>query len=336
MSIQALRERHSALAKSIENLLDKNVNPTWNGDLEAQYKAQLAEMDTIAADISRQNTFRARMTEHANAGGGQISDDVRNQFTRTPGAHSDDVAGMRAFLAGGVANMSEEARSRMQARQSHDIRNAMSTTTGSEGGYTVAPEYFGELTAAMRAYGGVRAVARTIQSASGAVLNFPTADATAEVGEIVGQSQSASAADTTFGNSTLEVFKYSSKVIAVPFELIQDSMFDIQGYVQALLALRIGRITAQHFAVGSGVGQPRGLITAAAVGKAAASGQVASITYEDLVDLEHSVDPAYRTAAGWMMHDSTLRVIRKIKDDEGRPIFVPGYEQATPVVRRIV
>ncbi|KPC53020.1 phage major capsid protein [Amantichitinum ursilacus] len=328
MSIQALRERHSALAKSIANLLDKNVNPAWNADLEAKYNAQLADMDSVAAEIKRHDTFLARMTEHASVG--DVANELRNQFTTTQGRHGEETPALRAFLAGGVMNMSEEARSRMQARQTPDIRAAMSTTTATEGGFTVAQDYFNELTQAMRAFGGVRNVARTLVTGTGATMNFPTADATAEIGEIVGQNTAVSNGDTTFGNATLDVFKYSSKKIAVPFELIQDSMFDIEGYVNALLALRLGRITAQHFAIGTGVSQPKGLVTAAVVGRAGATGQTATLTYDDLVGLEHSVDPVYRANASWMMHDQTLLSLRKIKDNNGRPIFVPGYEQGNP------
>ena len=53
---------------------------------------------------------------------------------------------------------------------------------------------------------------------------------------------------------------------------------------------------------------------------------------DDLVDLEHSVNRAYRMAkkCGWMMADSSLKVVRKIKDGQSRPIFVPGYETGVP------
>lgn len=130
----------------------------------------------------------------------------------------------------------------------------------------------------------------------------------------------------------MDVYKYSSKKIALPFELIQDSMFDIEGYIQALLATRIGRITGEHFTTGTGTGQPKGLITAATVGKTAATGGATTVSYDDLVDLEHSVDPVYRAglAVGYMMHDSTVKALRKLKDTQGRPIFVPGYEQGNP------
>jgi HK97 family phage major capsid protein len=125
-------------------------------------------------------------------------------------------------------------------------------------------------------------------------------------------------------------YKYSSKSIALPFELLQDSMFNIEEYIQTLLRLRLGRIQNRHHTVGTGSGQPRGVVTAAGAGKVGATGQTVTITYEDFVDLEHSIDPYYRAAAKWMMHDDALKASRKIKDANQRPIFVPCYEQGNP------
>jgi len=208
----------------------------------------------------------------------------------------------------------------------------MSTTTTTEGGYTVATEYMRSLEAAMKAYGGMLDVADIIRTASGADMNFPTTDATAEVGEIVGQNSAASGLDTTFGNTALSVYKYSSKKIALPWELLQDSFLDIEAYIQELLAIRLGRITNQHFTTGTGTGQPRGIVTGAALGKTGATSQTTTVIYDDLVDLEHSINRAYRRSAkfGFMMADSSLKVVRKIKDTQGRPIFVPGYETGAP------
>jgi HK97 family phage major capsid protein len=208
----------------------------------------------------------------------------------------------------------------------------MSTTTGSEGGFTVAPEYYRQLTEALKAYGGIRSVATVMPTGTGAQMNFPTADATSEEGEIVGQNTVVTNLETTFANLTLDVFKYSSKSIALPFELIQDSMFDLDAYVRTLLANRLGRITSKHFTMGDASGKPRGINVAASVGKTGVTGTATSITYDDLVDLEHSVDPVYRTrtGVGYMMHDQSLKAVRKLKDTSGRPIFVPGYEQGNP------
>jgi HK97 family phage major capsid protein len=325
MKLQQLRELRNSKAKEANEINNKFPADQRMPSAEAErMDSILAEIEAIDGEIARENR-RAQLAaedpaaQHAAA---------MNAATRTPGAHGDETRALRAFMAGGISNMADEDRARMLARQTPDIRNAMSTTTTTEGGFTVATEYQRSLEIAMKAYGGMRAVAHAIRTATGASMNFPTTDPTAEVGEIVGQNAPVTGLDTTFSNISMDVYKYSSKKIALPFELVQDSFIDIEAYIQSLLAMRLGRIQNTHFTTGTGTNQPRGLITAANTGKVGATGQTLTVVYDDLVDLEHSVDPAYRSqpGVGYMMHDSSVKVIRKIKDSQGRPIFVPGYE----------
>lgn len=336
--IQALRERRDALAKTLVDLTDKEKTPKWEAAHQEQYDTAMREIDDIDGQIKRHNDAMAKISLNA-ADRGQISDDDRNRFTVKPSAQNEDSRALRAFLAGGLSALAAEDLQRMRARQTPDIATAMrtpqaamSTTTGSEGGYTVATEYYRQLTEAMKAFGGFRNLATIIRTGTGAQMNFPTTNATSEEGEIVGQNAAVTGADTTVGNLAVDVYKYSSKKIAVPFELLQDSMFDLDAYIQGLLALRIGRITAKHYVIGTGSGQPQGIDVAASAGKIGATGQTLTVTYDDLVELEHSVDPIYRgmPGVGWLMHDDSVRVIRKIKDQQGRPIFVPGYDSTNP------
>ncbi|TEX50005.1 MAG: phage major capsid protein [Rhodocyclaceae bacterium] len=335
--LQALRERRDQLARTLTNLVDKDKTPEWKPEHQAQYDQAMAEIGDIDGQIKRHNDAMSAIG--MNASTGQVDEELRDRFTRTPGAHGAEAGALRAYLGGGIAALAPEQLTAMRARQSGDIANAMrlpqaamSTSTPAEGGYTVATEYFRQLTEAMKLFGGIRSVATILPTGTGAQMNFPTADATSEEGEIVGQNTAVTLGETTFGNISLDVYKYSSKKIAVPFELIQDSMFDIEGYLNSLLQVRLGRITAKHFTTGTGTSQPRGVVTAAGSGKVGTTGQTATVTYDDLVDLEHSVDPVYRVGpkVGFMMNDATLKVLRKLKDSQGRPIFVPGYEQGNP------
>lgn len=324
-----LRERRNVKAKEagvINNKYpaDKRM-PAAEGE---QLDAILAEIEAIDAEITREE----RMAQLALESPAAQHEAAMNVATQDPSRQGDEARALRAFMSGGVANMQDADRARMLARQTPDIRNAMSTTTNTEGGFTVATEYQRSLDEAMRAFGGIRNVATVIRTGTGATMNFPTTDATAEIGEILGQSAPATTGDTAFGNTQLDVYKYSSKKIALPFELVQDSFINLEAYIQSLLAIRLGRITNLHYAIGTGVNQPRGIVVAAANGKVGATGKTATVDYDDLVDLEHSVDPAYRNQPGvcYSMHDSSLKVVRKIKDSNGRPIFVPGYEAGNP------
>ncbi|MEM5325179.1 phage major capsid protein [Paraburkholderia sp. JHI2823] len=325
MKLQQLRELRNSKAREANELNNRYPADQRMPAAEAErMDAILAEIEAIDGDIARENR-RAQLAAEDPAVQAAA---LLNAATRDPAQQGDEAKALRAFLAGGVANMADGDRARMLARQTPDIRNAMSTTTSTEGGFTVATEYQRSLEIAMKAYGGMRAVAHAIRTATGAAMNFPTTDPTAEVGEIVGQNAPVTGQDTTFGNIVLNVFKYSSKKIALPFELVQDSFIDIEAYIQGLLAMRLGRIQNTHFTTGNGTTQPNGLITAASTGRTGATGQTLTVIYDDLVELEHSVDPAYRSqpGVGYMMHDSSVKVIRKIKDSQGRPIFVPGYE----------
>ncbi|AEC22292.1 phage major capsid protein (plasmid) [Pusillimonas sp. T7-7] len=313
-NLQAERERRNALAKDTRNLLDQNPGATWNDEHQAKYDENTAEIERIDAAISRHQTVLDLTAER------DLSDMGGRE--RDPSATPNAVKLFDKWCRGGD--------NAITADEWTAIRNTMSTTTDSEGGYTVPETVAGTILDAMKSYGGMRSVADIIRTASGEQMNFPTSDGTSEVGEIIGQNASATDADVSFGTKPLVVYKYSSKVVTVPWELLQDSSSDIEGFVRARLQTRLGRITNTHFTTGTGTNQPTGLITAATVGKTGAVSATPAITYDDLIDLEHSVDPAYRSNASWMFHDSMLQLIRKVKDTEGRPIFVPGYEQGNP------
>ena len=324
-----LRERRNAKAQEAQALNAKfPADQRMPADEANKLDTLLAEIEAVDAEITRETRLANLAAEQTD----NLLQRVRDDATRDPSKHSETSKALRAYLTGGVGALSEAQRAELHARVTPDIRAAMSTTTNSEGGFTVATEYMRGLEEAMKAYGGMLSVATLIQTASGAAMQFPTADATAEEGEIVGQNSAATGLDTTFGNTSLDVYKYSSKKIALPWELVQDSFIDIEAYIQGLLAVRLGRITNKHFTIGTGTGQPRGVVTGAALGKTGTTGQTLTVTYDDLVDLEHSVNRAYREGGRcrFMMADSSLKVVRKIKDGNQRPIFVPGYEQGNP------
>jgi HK97 family phage major capsid protein len=215
----------------------------------------------------------------------------------------------------------------LSAEQQVAIKNVMSTTTNSEGGFTVPSLISSQLINIMKAYGTMRLLAEVIPTTDGKPLSFPTTDGTAEVGEIIAQNVTATVLDPSFGSVSLNVFKYSSKIVAVPIELLQDTVVDIEGMILNRLGQRLGRIANQHFTTGTGTSQPDGVIPRAAVGRTGATGQTLTIIYDDLVDLVHSVDPAYRSnRAAFQTNDTLLRVLRKIKDTAGRPIWSPSYE----------
>ena len=156
---------------------------------------------------------------------------------------------------------------------------------------------------------------------------------------IVGEgSASTNDTSTPFGSATLGAFTYRSPMLQVSYEFLQDSSFG-EDYIIEALSGSFARAINAHATNGTGTGQPRGIMLDAVSGKVGATGQTTTVTYDDLVDLVHSVDPVYRNAgigirqenyrvplSMFMMADSSVRNIRKVKDTSGRPIWLPGYD----------
>lgn len=204
------------------------------------------------------------------------------------------------------------------------------TTTG--GGYLIPQGFSDQLDVALKQWGGMLRAAEIVNTESGNPLPWPTVNDTSNVGELLGINTQAANQDFTFGIVTLGAFKYSSKVVLVPIELLQDSYFDLNSFLAANLGQRIGRIVNLHLTTGTGTGQPNGVVTAATSGKVGTTGQTLTVIYDDLIDLQHAVDPAYRLSpkAAYMMNDGSLKVVKKIKDTTGRPLWLP-YEGAVLV-----
>lgn len=307
-SIQDLRERRAAKATEARKLLDEHVGDKWTATVSNAVDTLYAEIDDIDAQMKRVQK--------------QMQIEVDNQVDRLGKTDVDPTSPKALFNK--WARHGDEA---LTADEWRTVRNTMSTTTGSEGGFTVPSEISSQLYDAMKAFGAMRYVAEVIRTQDGRPLSFPTSDGTAEVGEWIAQNVTATAADPTFGTASLNVFKASSKIVAVPYELLQDSTIDMEAFITNRLAQRLGRIGNTGFTVGTGTTQPDGIVPKATSGKVGTTGQTTTIIYDDIIDLIHAVDPAYRgQKSSFMTSDSLLKVLRKLKDTAGRPLWTPSYD----------
>lgn len=317
MSLQALREQRGAIAHALQELVNK---ADWNPETDQPiYDNGIAELDEVDRKIKNHLDLNERLAAETR------THQVAEAAERKGRDNGDKGLSVYAkWLKGG-----DKA---LNADDWAHIQNTMSTTTGSEGGFTVDSEVATSVLDALKLYGGMRAVSTIIQTSGVGQMSFPTSNGTAEEGEIVAENQPATDLDVTFGTIALPVYKFSSKVITVPFELMQDSNVDIEAFIRGRMVDRLGRITNKMFTVGTGTAQPNGIVTASTEGvkPANSTSQVTAVKYESLVDLQHSVDPLYRANGQFMMADSTVRALRKVLDDAKRPIFVPGYETGSP------
>lgn len=195
-------------------------------------------------------------------------------------------------------------------------------TTSTVGGEYIPQGFRNALEVAMLAYGGVRSVATVLRTADGGALPMPTHNDTDQKGALLAENTQDAVQKIDTSSVTLNAYKYTSKIVQISKELLQDDAFDTAAWVGNALGERLARIHNQHFTTGTGSSQPNGIVTAATLGVTAAG--ASAIDFDDLIDLQHSVDPAYRNGASWMFNDATLKVIRKLKDSNGQYIWDAG------------
>lgn len=208
------------------------------------------------------------------------------------------------------------------------------TTTDALGGFTVPEFWFDDIVTYMKQYSGMLEAGNIIRTATGGTLNFPYVNeaGTPVTGALITEGTADTVSDITFANIQLDAYTYTSRVVKVSYELLNDSAYNLDAYIQTLLADRIGRAVNTALTTGDGSSKPNGIATAAGAGKTAAS--TSAVTRSEIVDLIHSVDRAYRGGpnVAHMMHDSTLAAIKKLTvgSSDDRPLWQPSIESGTP------
>lgn len=199
---------------------------------------------------------------------------------------------------------------------SYEIRNALQVGVDSEGGYLCPDTFENQLVTGLTARNIVRSLAHVFSTESGqhkipVVATRGTASWIEEEGPIP-------EGDDVFGQQYIGAHKVGT-LIKVSEELLNDSVFDLEGYFVEEFARRIGNKEEDAFLTGDGAGKPTGLLNDAEVGVTAAS--ATAITADELIDLFYSLDAPYRANAVWLVNDSTMRAIRKLKNQNGQYLW---------------
>jgi HK97 family phage major capsid protein len=344
------------------NQAKKDGRDVLNADEEQEWQERDAALEAVSRQIDRlhkQDQIEKRLAEveDRKAAPGDPMADAHHRTSATArlaiqrGQHDSEMALRAWFLAGTDKPLTEEHVGAAQ-RCGVDLRNKMltfnltrtpprtpaeartwevearaQTITTTGGGYTIPDEMMRSLETALLWFGGMRQASTIIRTESGADLPIPTANDTAQTGAILDINTQVSNQDVTFGQLVLKAFKYSSKQVLVPVELMQDSAVNLPQMLGQMLGERIGRIQNTHFTTGAGTTLPFGIVVQATSGLAPTGSVAAGFTYANIVDMEHSVDIAYRRqGAGWMMNDAVVARFKKLVDSTGRPIWQPYFE----------
>lgn len=339
MTIKAIeiREQMAQLATQARTKYDEitdKTDETRAKEIEREFDAIMKDHDALGEKLERAEQLEkaearwAAAHEKGDARAPQYEGEARSEESGLKSEYKEVFSKAVRF---GVSELTAEERSVLKAGREAipaELR-AQATGTNSAGGYTVPTEFSGEIDKSMAAWGPMwdANVVRELSTSNGRSIEWPTINDTANTGRIKAENASVDddgSDDAVFGEKTLDAYVYDTGMVRVPLELLQDSAFDMEGLLNDLFGERLGRLSNQVLTTGTGSSQPNGIVTASSNGVTAAS--TSAITADELIDLVHSVDPAYRQSpkCRFQFNDSTLAAIRKLKDGQGNYLWQMG------------
>ena len=306
--IKTLRETMANIATEARSKLSEITDETTEtraSEIEREFDAMMAETDKLQGRIDREERAAALMSKLEQPDTSKIpAVEARTAPAVDNGLTMDyRTAFAEMISAGGDAYVDAEVRNVLKEYR------VQTGGTNSAGGFTVPTELATFVEESMAATGPMYTsnLFTVINSTDGRTFSIPTVDDTAvtAVAHTEGtQPTDDGGKDVTFGQKSVGAFAFDSEWVRWSAELNADSILNMESLLGSLLGERLGRIANSKLTTGSGSSDVEGIVTNSAAGKTAAS--ATAITADEIIDLIHSVDPAYRqsTSAAIMMNDS--------------------------------
>jgi HK97 family phage major capsid protein len=334
---QTLLDQRANVWSQLNELDNRPKDPT-TGVMKAEDREQWDRLDALFDSLTAEIERDAKHTQRANALGQVDRTGVMPAAgVNLPGGgdpeHPAATAYADAFNAyiRNIPMSPEQTRALQGGFDPETVKAAAGVGTGAAGGYLVPPEFRQTLIEQTTFVAAMRQFAEVITTETGANLPWPTVDETGQEGAILGENTQISEQDVTFGQASLDAYMYTSKLVRVSFQLLNDNAFNLNSWLPRALGQRIGRIQNRHFTVGTGSSQPDGIITSATVGVTLGAGNTTTITYDGLIDLIDSIDPSYiNNNSRFMLAQATRKVLRKLKDSQNRPLWEPSLQVGAP------
>lgn len=342
-TIKELREQAAKTvteARSLLDSIDDKSTPEQRTEAEQAVDKALTEAGELEARADRMDKLEAaekRAFEAADRAKEEERKSKRPQYEPAESRNGGDMDYRTAFHAW-LASKSEDgepltAEARAVLRQGYgQVEVRAQTTSNAAGGYSIPEQMLTEITRSMLAFGPMYdpGVTRELVTAGGNAMPWPTVNDTASTAGAHTEGATLTddgGKDVTFGTKELNAYAFDTEWLRISKELMDDSFLAVEALIGSLLGERLGRIANLQLTTGSGSGAPNGIVTASGLGVTAVG--TAAITSDEIINLEHSVDPAYRTApsVAYMMNDSTLAAVRKLKDGQGNYLWQMGNIQ---------
>ena len=218
---------------------------------------------------------------------------------------------------------------------------ALSTAVAADGGYLVDPQTSEAIRGVLRAMASIRQIANvvTVEATSFDVLVDHT-----ELGS-GWATETGSLSETTtpqIDRISIPLYELSAMPKASQ-RLLDDSAFDVEGWLANRIADRFARAEASAFVNGDGADKPTGFLTHTKIANASwswgnlgyvatgAAGDFAAVNASDaIVDLVYALNAEYRANATFVMNSKTAGAVRKMKDADGRFLWQDGLAAEQP------
>jgi HK97 family phage major capsid protein len=314
-----LRGQRAELIKGATAIVDAAQKE--GRSLNAEEKSKFDAMEADARSIKDQIDIIERTAE-------MKKELAANAEVREAAPKATRKGAFEKYLRNGMGSLNANERSMMA-----ELRGTSTQVVGTDslGGFLVPQDFSNELDMATLFTGEVERLAKKLNTAGGALLDYPTINDTATDAGLISEAAAVTVQDMTFANAQLSAYNYASQV-RVSMQLLQDNAFDLNAFLAEAMGERIARATNAAFTTGTGSSQPQGIITGATLGNTAAS--ATAISADDILDLIHSIDPSYRNkpSFGLMANDSVIAAIRALGLGSANdfPIFIPSMTAGEP------
>ena len=317
MTINELREKRNKTWEAAKAFLE--THRTDKGVLTSEDDATYSKMEKEIEDYGRE----IQRLERQEAFDAELSKAVNEPIKNSP------IGGKAEKTGRASDEYKQNFWNAMRLNGNpYEIKNALQVGTDSEGGYLVPDEFERTLVMALEEENVFRKLAKVIKTSSGdRKIPIVTSHGSANW---LDEEELLTESDEGFGQTSLGAYKLGT-FIKVSDELLNDSVFDIESYISTEFARRIGHKEEEAFFVGDGSSKPTGIFAAnggAEIGVTSAA--ATSLTADELIDLFYSLKSPYRKNSVWVMNDSTVKAIRKLKDSQGQYLWQPSLTAGTP------
>lgn len=318
--INDVTEKRNELFTQMQAFLDDTANHNDNGTMKAEAMAAYEKMETDMAAFDKELDMLSKQEARAR----KLAAPTTSAITGAPTKLDDETKTGRASAAYDKAFWNV-----MRHRSvPYEVMNELKEGQGENGGYLVPSEFETQLVVGLESENIFRKIAHTITTSSNdrkipVVASHGKADWVEEGNKIEDY-------DEDFKQVTLGAHKLAT-AIKVSEELLADSIFSLDAYLAQEFARRIGAEEEAAFIAGDGKGKPTGIFTetgGAEVGIETTSETV--ISFDEVYDLFYALKAPYRNNAVWIMNDSTIKAIRKLKDQHGQYLWQPSAGGGTP------